>query len=165
MSATIDGLTGLYNRKYFFDLASAEFERTRRYEHPLSLIILDIDYFKDINDTYGHSFGDEVLKVVAHRCKTIVRNVDIIARFGGDEFIILLPETGLDDARLAAEKIRKTIGSQPVIIDNKTEVYLTISLGISSAGERIENIDGLFKKADQALYLAKEEGRNNVRTF
>jgi diguanylate cyclase (GGDEF)-like protein len=160
--AITDALTGLHNRRYFFERASSEFERTMRYPHPLSAIMLDIDHFKHINDTYGHATGDEVLRVVARRCRDILRTVDIIGRYGGEEFAIVLPETRQHCARQVAERLRLEISQQPIPIEEST-LSITASLGIA-AYDHNESIDlyTLLDRADQALYAAKQAGRNCV---
>ena len=147
--ASIDSLTGLYNRHYFNSQISIITNSTRKSE-PTSLIIIDIDFFKKINDTHGHLAGDKILKQVANITKAAIRTNDILARFGGEEFILLLPNANLEQAYLIAERIRKNI---------EKETNITVSLGITTLKE-IDSIENLIDRADKALYLAKQQGRN-----
>jgi diguanylate cyclase (GGDEF)-like protein/PAS domain S-box-containing protein len=157
-----DYLTDLANRRYFIEQAELELLRCERYEGELSLIMLDIDFFKKINDTYGHNIGDLVLQKIADLSRTILRDIDIIGRIGGEEFAILLPETNIEDAIIVAERLRVEISNASVILEN-AEVTFTSSFGVVSASK--SNIDELLIKADKALYKAKESGRNKVCTF
>lgn len=157
-----DYLTGLANRRYFIEQAELELSRHNRYENKLSLIMLDIDYFKKINDTYGHNVGDLVLQKIAEVSRSILRDIDIIGRIGGEEFAILLPETSLEDSIKVAERLRVEISNASVILEN-SEVTFTSSFGVVAANK--SNIDELLIKADKALYKAKESGRNRVCTF
>ena len=157
-----DYLTGLANRRYFIEQAELELSRHNRYENKLSLIMLDIDYFKKINDTYGHNVGDLVLQKIAEVSRSILRDIDIIGRIGGEEFTILLPETSLEDSIKVAERLRVEISNASVILEN-SEVTFTSSFGVVAANK--SNIDELLIKADKALYKAKESGRNRVCTF
>lgn len=160
--AITDPLTGWYNRRYFFTQAQNELDRTLRYGHALSMIMLDIDRFKLVNDTYGHLMGDHVLQAIARRIEKSLRKPDIYARLGGEEFVILLPETGALSAQQAAERIRLTIADQP-IATAKGPILITISLGVASIhGEQISEVEKLLDMADQALYAAKSAGRNRV---
>ena len=160
--ALTDGLTKLYTRRHFFELAYEEFYRARRYGHPLSILMLDLDYFKKINDTYGHLAGDTVLEKTADICKTVLRTHDIIGRYGGEEFVILLVETNLSSARNVAERVNQLLANTP-IQTNKGAIHLTISGGV--AGDNVEelNLIEMIELADQALYAAKEAGRNNIQ--
>lgn len=157
-----DYLTGLANRRYFIEQAELELSRHNRYSTELSLIMLDIDFFKKINDTYGHNVGDLVLQKIAEVSRTILRDVDIIGRIGGEEFAILLPETNLEDSIKVAERLRNEISNASVFLE-KEEVKFTSSFGVVAANK--SNIDKLLIKADKALYKAKESGRNRVCTF
>jgi diguanylate cyclase (GGDEF)-like protein/PAS domain S-box-containing protein len=161
--ATTDSLTGMYNRRHLYVLAEREIGRAIRYRHPLSAIMLDIDDFKTINDTYGHAMGDQVLRLFSAVCKANFRTSDILGRYGGDEFVILLPETDLDHAALTAERLR-------VLIENTTAngdyVAITISMGVAEIHQMVDpNVDKLLDYADQALYDAKQAGRNCVATW
>lgn len=161
--ATTDHLTGLFNRHHFFALAPRELERARRYHHGVALLIIDVDYFKAINDTYGHDAGDAVLRSIAERMRRELRDADILARFGGEEFIALLPETNLTGALRVAERLRAAIEVSPVPLQAHS-VRVTISIGCAalnsiSGNDRLET---LIQRADRALYRAKAGGRNQV---
>lgn len=162
--AITDSLTGFYNRRYFYELAEIELRRTQRYNSSLSLVMIDIDYFKRVNDQYGHAAGDQVLVHLCECLRREVRESDIIGRFGGEEFVILLPETGLKNAAEVAERLRKTAETCSTPLD-ESEVSVTISLGVASLDESCEDIDALFRRADQALYAAKQGGRNQISTW
>jgi diguanylate cyclase (GGDEF)-like protein len=162
--AYYDPLTGLPNRRFFFEHASLIFEEVKRYEKPLSLLVMDIDHFKKINDTYGHDVGDLVLKTFADVLRGIVRKSDICARLGGEEFVVLLPNTDLEGARVLAERIRTAVAKKPVEHGSIVIVF-TVSIGVSQYRKGMQNIDELIKEADIALYRAKEGGRNRVEVF
>lgn len=159
--AITDMLTDIYNRRHFYKLAFEEYYRSKRYQHPLSLIMLDLDFFKGVNDTYGHTAGDIVLKKIAALCKNTIRAEDIIGRYGGEEFLILLPETTLDAAYKVAERLRKKVENL-VVATSKGDVKLTVSGGV--AGDDVEtfNLIEMIELADQALYAAKKAGRNRI---
>jgi two-component system, cell cycle response regulator len=157
-----DGLTGLFNRRYLKDQMERIFSQATRYNFELSCILLDLDFFKKINDTYGHAFGDLVLVQFAEILKKRVRKSDIAARYGGEEFVVLLPNTNSSGAANMAESIR-SFTSQHLFIDGKTSTHVHISVGISSLKtDKPENPDKLVSFADEALYLAKESGRDRV---
>lgn len=159
--AITDPLTGLYNRRHFFELAEREFDRARRYHHPLSVIMMDLDYFKQVNDTYGHLVGDQVLQTVAQRLQQELREVDLLGRYGGEEFTILLPETDFVGVHRVAERLCQRVGQTP--IDTEREpVSITISLGVVGMDESCTSLDVLIDRADQALYTAKQGGGNRV---
>ncbi len=162
--AFTDPLTGLYNRRMFLEIAKKNINEAKRYNEPLSLIMLDIDHFKRINDTYGHDIGDVVLKFLASILKNNVRASDIIARWGGEEFIILLPKTELKQAYKVAEKIRKIVEMSTIKLPDGERLNFTISLGVSSFGG-YEDLEELIKKADIALYEAKRKGRNRTEVY
>ncbi len=162
--ATHDSLTGLYTRHHFFELAHHEYERSRRYQRPMSIVMLDLDGLKQINDEYGHQCGDRALQVLAQICQSVLRQVDLIGRYGGDEFIILLPETDLMKAVRAAERVRER-ATQTVVQDHQGTVRISVSLGVASLEDDIESIEALVDRADQAQYLAKESGKNQVRIW
>ena len=170
--ALTDGLTGIFNRRGFFDLGQREIERARRFNRPLSAILIDVDHLKQINDTYGHAAGDQVLKIVAERFRSSVREVDILGRYGGDEFAILLPEADLFMACAIAERIRDRL-QDPLVIPapfithtnhTPTDITLTItaSMGVANALKDTRDLGSLLGRADQALYVAKGNGRNRV---
>jgi diguanylate cyclase (GGDEF)-like protein/PAS domain S-box-containing protein len=155
--ASIDKLTGIYNRHKFEELFSLEAERTRRFSSPLSLILLDIDHFKSVNDTYGHDIGDDVLKHFSSIIKSNIRQIDIFARWGGEEFLVLSPGTNLTEVGVFAEKLRLAIEKASFPTVNN----VTVSVGLSEFEEG-DTFSNLFKRADKALYFAKNNGRNQV---
>ena len=159
--ATIDSLTGVFNRRQFTSLATAELERARRYGHPTSAAMLDIDYFKKINDTYGHAAGDEVLAGLAQLLTKIARASDLVARYGGEEFVLILPETNIINAEEVAERIREIVADTPFIVDGRT-IRITVSMGVTSSERSGEDFDSLIKDADYLLYQAKRSRRDRV---
>ena len=156
-----DSLTGLPNRESYQQRLDQEVQRFKRYGGKLSLMVCDVDLFKRINDTYGHLAGDKVLKIIAKSLQKNLRSSDFIARFGGEEFVALMPETSTDEALIVAEKLRKKIEESPFNF-KKEPVQITVSFGISEIIEG-ESIDEVFNRADKALYKAKENGRNQVQ--
>jgi diguanylate cyclase (GGDEF)-like protein/PAS domain S-box-containing protein len=150
-----DFLTGLYNRRIFFNFLEIELQRAKRYGRPVSLLMMDIDNFKLVNDRFGHDTGDRVLKAMAEIISRIIRESDVFARYGGEEFIILSPETNLSGAKILAEKIRETLGAHS--FDEAGTV--TLSIGVTSFNDA-DTADTLIKRADDALYLGKQQGRN-----
>jgi len=160
--ATIDGLTQIYNRLYFQEKLKEEYAKAMQNNYDISVLIFDIDHFKRFNDTFGHIFGDEVLKTLAKIVKPSLRKDDVFARFGGEEFIILLPRTSLKNAYEKAEELRMTI-SKCLVKDNYVSASVTVSIGVSSFPETAQNEMSLLKTADNALYSAKEAGRNCVK--
>ncbi len=158
-----DGLTSVYNRRYFERRLKEEFERHLRYRRPLSLIILDIDFFKNINDKFGHQCGDFILKEVSKTISNNLREIDILARYGGEEFCCLILEAQLPSALTIAERLRKTVAEWQFNFKG-TLVKTSISLGVSSVQNEINSSEALLKKADVALYKAKENGRNRVES-
>jgi len=159
-----DGLTGLKNRRHFFDLAKVEFERIRRYGRSLSIVMIDIDRFKNLNDAYGHLVGDAVLREVARRLQEAVRTIDTLARYGGEEFVVLMPETELAEALLVAERVRQSV-AEPPVVDNGVTVSTTISVGVAEIDEQCASLEDALKCADKALYAAKAAGRNRVEAY
>jgi diguanylate cyclase (GGDEF)-like protein/PAS domain S-box-containing protein len=157
--AVTDSLTGLFNRRHFFELAGREFERSRRYGSSLSLIMWDIDHFKNVNDQFGHLVGDAALQAVAARCRQQLREADLLGRYGGEEFVALLPETNLFSAAQAAERLRSSISNNPILVGDK-EVVLSISLGVAEADASCLDLETLISRVDLALYKAKQLGRN-----
>ena len=159
--ATTDELTDLWNRRHFMDVLEGELERANRYGHLFSVLTLDIDHFKRINDTLGHAAGDEVLQHIAEIFKNHLRHPDIPARMGGEEFSLLLPHTNLEDAAMLAERLRSTIEQIPAVYKEK-EIFCTVSIGATAYDENVCSKDDLLLLADKALYRAKEAGRNRV---
>jgi len=160
-----DGLTGMYNHRHFVHLLEIECNRAMRYKRNLSLLMLDIDEFKQVNDGFGHPCGDLVLKHFAKILKSSVRKTDIVARYGGDEFGILLPETKKSMAMKVSEKIRREVERHPFCWGEQ-QLHITVSIGVAAAlQEGVEDWNGLLNAADQALYRAKDGGRNNVMAF
>lgn len=159
--AITDELTGLLNRRGLFDLGSREFERSKRFNESISGLMFDLDHFKSFNDTYGHAVGDEVLREVAVRCTANVRQIDILGRYGGEEFAVILPGTNLANARLMCERLRQAIDSTP-FDTSKGPLLVTITLGVATAGPKMEMPEQLLQKADKALYKAKQSGRNCI---
>ncbi|MGI2172817.1 diguanylate cyclase [Shewanella ulleungensis] len=159
-----DPLTSVHNRRSYHQLAKHEFGRALRFNQPLSLLVIDIDYFKTINDNFGHSSGDEILKEFAHVCSGLLRQSDSLSRIGGEEFTAVLPMTDHDDAMLIAERIRAKVAKHLFnITQSEQHITLTISIGSSSLIERDTSMKDLFSRADQALYCAKRGGRNQVQ--
>lgn len=159
--ATTDSLTSLFNRRYFMDLAKREFVRSKRYGVPLSLMSIDVDHFKNINDTHGHSVGDGVLQAIAQTGLESLRSVDIFGRIGGEEFAVLLPETKEAKAREVAERFRRSIAGIKHPKAHDAEIHCTISIGVAQL-EEDKNVESLLKRSDKALYKAKANGRNRV---
>jgi diguanylate cyclase (GGDEF) domain len=160
----MDGLTGVFNRRYFFELAEGVLEKYKNSKDPFSVIMLDIDYFKKVNDTHGHAAGDKVLIEVARECKEILGKEYIFGRYGGEEFIAILPNTDLCTAVKFAEAIRKKIEEHPVKIDDSEELNVTLSLGVAEVKDESEELQNIFNKVDSALYAAKRKGRNRTET-
>ncbi|MCC6545267.1 MAG: diguanylate cyclase [Nitrospirae bacterium] len=161
-----DSLTGLLNRRYFEERLSEEFERSRRHKQPFSLIILDIDNFKSLNDSYGHLFGDEILKTTTSVIRRCVRIIDIAARYGGEEFAIILPTTDKSGTSIIAERIRAEVESTITHVrDTGATINITVSLGIASFPEDASVAEELVNNADRALYRAKSQGKNKVVIF
>lgn len=157
-----DPLTHLHNRRHLMEMVDKEFHRAARKGGALSLIILDIDYFKKVNDTYGHQEGDRVLASLAEIVRARLRSYDIAARYGGEEFVLLLPETPLGEARTIAERLRLEVQDH-VFGGRLQNNVLTISLGVATyPSSCVESVDSLFRQADEALYRAKQGGRNRV---
>ena len=172
---TTDGLTGIFNKRFFLETMEKELGRSLRYERDLSLIMLDIDHFKPVNDTHGHLAGDHILRQCAQRIEGCIRQGDILARYGGEEFILLLPEVAKDPALGTAERIRATIAQDPFLF-GETEIPITLSLGLADIHEYLQELSVasndllthepdpfvFIKLADQRLYRAKDGGRNRV---
>ena len=161
--ARTDGLTGQINRRYFFEIATREFNLSARYQRPLTIILFDIDGFKQVNDTFGHTLGDKILVQAAQTTAMQVRDVDVLARYGGDEFIILLPQTDAKQAFMIAERIRESVAS--VRVENENSPFIvTLSVGVAEIihSPQDETIEDVIRRADHALYQAKKNGRNHT---
>jgi diguanylate cyclase (GGDEF)-like protein len=162
--ANRDGLTGLYNARFFHEALAREMERTKRTGRPLSLLIFDVDFFKRINDGYGHPVGDQVLQHVCKIGQSVLRGYDMLARYGGEEFIAMLTETSGPHALLLAERLRKTMEQRPYVSEEGQVIKATISAGVAGAQAPYDKKE-LISRADQALYKAKHTGRNRVMLF
>jgi diguanylate cyclase (GGDEF)-like protein len=158
-----DDLTRLYNSRYLNAALRREVERSRRYRGPVSLIFLDLDGFKNVNDRHGHLTGSRTLVEVGAAIRATVREIDVVARFGGDEFCVILPQTGIDGATVIAERIRERIERTPFMRTQGLEVRITASFGIASYPDHGATQDDLIARADQAMYAAKAAGKNDVR--
>lgn len=156
-----DDLTGLHNRRKFQELFQREISMAKRYEQPLSLLLLDVDSFKSVNDQYGHAAGDRYLQALAETLKNEVREIDVVARWGGEEFVVLLPKAGAEQAWLVAERLRKTAG-QIQIGTPKGMLTRTVSIGIASMHDSPADMDSMIQQADRAMYRAKVAGRNQT---
>ncbi len=157
-----DALTGLYNRRYFDTTVEREFLRSKRYGGNLTIAIMDIDFFKKINDTYGHLCGDYILKETAYLIQDNFRKTDIVFRYGGEEFVVLLTETSLEQAKIPLERLRKTIEEYNFNYNN-TQIKLSISIG--AAQNTTESVNEILMNADKALYEAKNSGRNKLTIY
>jgi diguanylate cyclase (GGDEF)-like protein len=162
--SSVDPLTKLFNRRYFMQALEAEFDRTDRHGNPLSFVMMDIDHFKRLNDTYGHQAGDEVLRVLAQRIRREARTSDVPGRYGGEEFCVILPQTPLEGGAEFARRLRVVVEAEPVMVAGQ-ELRVTASLGVAACpGPQVESADDLIRLADEALYEAKAAGRNRVAT-
>jgi diguanylate cyclase (GGDEF)-like protein len=161
--ASTDGLTGLVNHRTFYEILEKEIWRSRRYGGRISLIMVDVDNLKKINDTYGHRAGDRVIREVSRRIKSCIRQIDTAARYGGDEFAVILPNTVLSDAKFAAERMLEAVASRPASW-NKEEIQLSVSVGLGEYESDMSPED-ITSKSDEALYKAKQAGKNTVRVF
>ena len=159
--ALTDPLTGLQNRRSLFELGRVEFARAQRMNRAFCCMMLDLDHFKLVNDTYGHPVGDQVLREFAERCRRSVREVDLVGRYGGEELIILLPETDRPTSMQVAERLRAAIAETPIKVYSK-EIPLTVSIGVATKDENTQQLETLIARADQAMYMAKHKGRNRV---
>jgi two-component system, cell cycle response regulator len=161
--AITDALTGLHNRRYMETHLATLVEQAASRGKPISLLILDIDYFKSVNDTYGHDAGDDVLREFAIRLRKSIRNIDLACRFGGEEFVVVMPETDMGVATTVAERLRRRIATEPFPIQQEMKLLdVTISVGIAGLAGADDNAVAMVKRADQALYRAKRDGRNRV---
>jgi two-component system cell cycle response regulator len=160
--AITDPLTGLNNRRHLERHFATLIETGAREERPVTAVFLDIDYFKSINDTYGHAAGDEVLKAFARRVRQSVRGIDLVARYGGEEFVVVMPDTESEVAYRIAERLRETIAAEPFALDGGVRVRVTVSAGIASVNSPDDTPQSVLKRCDEALYQAKGAGRNRV---
>lgn len=160
--AVTDALTGLFNRRYLETHAKALVEQASAMGTPLSALVMDIDHFKSVNDTHGHAAGDSVLREFAQRLRANTRGVDLVCRLGGEEFIIVMPDTPMWRARQIAERLRMCVAGEPFLVGAATKVIVTASVGLATLEKPGESMDALFARADHALYAAKREGRNRV---
>jgi len=161
--ATTDPLTGVNNRRRYGEISERELTRCKRYKHPLCVLMLDADHFKAVNDTYGHDAGDRVLQALARACVAELRDVDVLGRYGGEEFTVTLPDTPLETALEAAERLRIALSKTKVKLDDGQEILFTVSIGASNLNDD-ESLVDLLNRADAALYAAKEGGRNRVES-
>ena len=159
--ATTDSLTGLYNRRHFLELCEAEWERFHRYNRPLSLLMVDIDHFKSVNDRYGHAVGDEAIATVGRACISGKRKSDVVGRIGGEEFAILLPETDMAKAEIVATRLCKRVSEQ-TLMTHMVHFKVTASIGVATASPSMSSFGILMRSADDALYQAKAAGRNRI---
>ncbi|HJT25629.1 MAG TPA: GGDEF domain-containing protein [bacterium] len=160
-----DTLTGLYNRRYFQQILDYELNRAKRYHQSLSLIFIDLDHFKEINDQFGHSVGDQFLKQISQKLSSLFRTTDLVARYAGDEFVAILPATAGDGAMILAKRIQEALGNYQIMVRGRT-LQVSVSIGVDTY-ESAEGIGGvtLIDRADKAMYEAKAHGRNCVRSY
>ena len=159
--AGTDSLTGVANRRQLTIATEKELSRVRRYGHSFSMLLLDIDHFKQVNDTYGHPVGDRVIVTMTDTIQSLLRRGDSLGRLGGEEFVVLLPHTNSDKALLVAERIRQRVAQIAITVPEAT-IYITVSIGVATYLESDRSIDNILKRADDALYEAKNQGRDRV---
>ena len=159
-----DHLTGLFNRRYLYETFDREFARAKRENYPLSVMMIDLDHFKEINDTYGHQVGDEVLVSLGNLLQRSIRQGDIACRYGGDEFLIIMPGIHEEDAEQRAETLRHEVKNIP-INSSKEKAFVTVSIGIAVYPKHGNDLDHIVKASDDALYEAKHAGRNRVSVW
>jgi diguanylate cyclase (GGDEF)-like protein/PAS domain S-box-containing protein len=163
-SATRDGLTGVFNRGHFTELAAQELERARRFAEPLSIVLIDVDHFRKINDGHGHEAGDRVLVRVARACEEFVRKIDVVGRLGGEEFGLLLPRANKEPAFEMAQRLRLKLAEARVPADGR-DIAFTVSMGMATLRSNTRDLAELLRNADAAMYRAKREGRNRVEVW
>ena len=156
-----DPLTGIFNRRHVEDVLRKEVDRAERHARPLAVAMMDADHFKSINDTYGHQTGDEVLREISERCRKMLRSNDVLGRYGGEEFVIVFPETNIGEAAIVAERLRAAVAENPIQVGDNT-LAATVSIGLAAFAPG-QDLEKLFERADSALYAAKQDGRNLVR--
>ena len=161
----MDNLTGTYNRRHFFELLEKEWLRVNRYKAPVSILMLDIDHFKTINDTYGHAVGDRVLYRLGRLCQTAIREIDFIGRIGGEEFAICLRETTIEGAIELGERLINEIAYTEITLLDQKSINITVSIGAAELTQHDDSVSDIMKEADEALYLAKRNGRNQLQTL
>jgi two-component system cell cycle response regulator len=164
LMASTDPLTGLLNRRRFLEQAETEFLRSQRYQHELAAVMLDIDHFKTINDTHGHFVGDQVLIAMSRATENLLRGTDILGRWGGEEFVILMPETPLAGAAILAERLREVLARLAVDTTAGT-LHFTVSAGVAARDATDADITDILQRADSALYAAKQHGRNRIQVL
>ncbi|ACK68648.1 response regulator receiver modulated diguanylate cyclase [Gloeothece citriformis PCC 7424] len=162
--ANTDPLTGVANRRALLNFGEQEFYRAQRYHCPFSLLIIDLDYFKKINDSYGHDIGDLALKTVTEAVNKAIRKIDLLGRFGGEEFVVILPGTKLKDACIVAQRICRLISEVSLSVEQKT-LNMTASIGVAAYNKKDKTINEIIHRADQGLYQAKNQGRNQVVVY
>ena len=162
--SVLDGLTGLYNRRQFELGLEQEFNRTKRHPADFSLAILDIDFFKKVNDTFGHQYGDYVLKTVADIMKSSFRKTDLLYRYGGEELIVIMPETNIENANIPVQRLRRAVEEYNYDY-NGVKTKVTVSIGLTKNYNEFSSAAELLKSADESLYKAKESGRNRVVVY
>lgn len=160
--ANTDALTGLSNRRYFFEMLESELDRCRRFGHPLSVAMIDVDHFKRVNDTYGHEAGDRVLSFLASHLVQELRTIDRVGRLGGEEFAIIFPETDINGAKTACDRLLETIRTAVVDVV-EARISVTVSIGLTSANPGIQGPSSVLRRADVLLYDAKAQGRNRIQ--
>jgi two-component system, cell cycle response regulator len=160
--ALTDELTGLYNRRYVFSHVAELLARLPEHGNETAMMLFDIDDFKQVNDRYGHVAGDEILRELARRALRHLRSIDLVGRLGGDEFIVVMPETDLAGAVIVAERLRAAVADEPFMLGNTGALPVTVSVGVAPTGEQADTLETLMKRADDALYAAKNAGRNRV---
>ena len=163
--ATTDGLTGLHNQTHLFRLAEIEYKRAERYSHPLSVFMIGVDRFQEINDNYGHAAGNHILKILSKTITQTVRNTDLAGRYGGDGFIVVLPETGAEQAKTFADRLLRALLIEPFAVPGHGAILVTISVGISCLAEGTRCFPDLFERACKALYRSVKNGGNQVTTL
>jgi len=162
--AITDGLTGLFNSRHFYKQLDMEVDRLKRYKHSISLLIIDIDHFKEFNDSFGHLEGDKVLVKLGALIKSCLRRMDTAYRYGGEEFTVILPETNNADAIIVAERIRKIIEEETFTTSSNEKMTITVSIG-STEYQHEERISAFVQRADKALYISKDLGRNRISSL